>query len=234
MAKKFRERFKTFENVFDRFTIRNLFVLSSKGYFDWETLSPLSIGKEANVFTAERGEERVVVKIYRLETADFRRMFDYIKPDPRYRGISKRRRDTIFAWAQREYRNLLVARRAQVRAPLPITFMKNVLVMSMAGGLVPAQKMKDKLPANPKKFFDGIVLNMRKFYGEGFVHGDLSKFNVLNFNELPVFIDFSQASPLKSSHGGEMLRRDIRNVCEFFRRLGVNCVEREVFSEVVS
>ena len=222
MAKKFRERFKTFENVFDQFTLRNLFVLGSRGHFDGETLSPLSIGKEANVFTAERGDARVVVKIYRLETADFKRMFEYIKPDPRYRTLIRRRRETIFAWAQREYRNLMAARRAQVSAPLPIAFMKNVLVMSMIGDGEPAQKIKDSVPLQPKKFLDGIADGMAKLHAGGFVHGDLSKFNILNRGEAPVFIDFSQASPVRSPHAEEMLRRDARNVCGFFSKLGVN------------
>src|SRR3989338_6492723 len=103
MAKKFRERFKTLNDVFDQFTIRNLFVLGSRGFFDEGTLSPVSIGKEANVFSAMRGSEKVIVKIYRLETGDFNRMFDYIKPDPRYASLGRKRRDVIFAWAQREY-----------------------------------------------------------------------------------------------------------------------------------
>ncbi|MCH7754978.1 hypothetical protein IH970_07625 [candidate division KSB1 bacterium] len=128
MAKKFRERFKTEENVFDQFTIRNLFVLSSKDFFEDGSLSPLSIGKEANVFTADRGKEKVIIKIYRLETSDFKKMYDYIKVDPRYENLAKKHRAIIFAWSQREYRNLMAAREAMVRAPLPITFMKNILV----------------------------------------------------------------------------------------------------------
>ena len=52
MVKKTREKWKTYENVFDQFTLRTLFKLSSQGHFD-ELKSPISIGKEANVFTAE-------------------------------------------------------------------------------------------------------------------------------------------------------------------------------------
>lgn len=228
MAKKFRERFKTYGDVFDQFTIRNLFVLSSKGHFEEESLSPVSIGKEANIFSAEREDEKVIVKIYRLETADFKKMFDYIKPDPRYAGLAKKRRDIIFAWAQREYRNLLAARKALVRAPLPIAFMKNILVMSFIGDEHPAQKIKDAIPQQPKEFLSEIIANIKKFYSSGYVHGDLSKFNILNYNEQPVLIDFSQASPLTAPHAEEMLKRDIHNVCEFFRKLGVKSDEEKL------
>jgi len=232
MAKKFRERFKTQENVFDRFTIRNLFVLSSKDFFEDETLSPISIGKEANVFSAVRGNEKIIIKIYRLETADFKRMFEYIKPDPRYENLAKKTRKIIFAWAQREYRNLLAARKAMVKAPLPITFMKNILVMSIVGDEQPAQKMKDAIPQKPKEFLDKIMDDIKKFYKAGYVHGDLSKFNILNHNEQPVLIDFSQASPLRSPNSEEMLKRDIHNVCEFFRKLEVESDEDKLFKKI--
>ncbi|MAG15466.1 serine/threonine protein kinase [Candidatus Woesearchaeota archaeon] len=234
MAKKFRERFKTQENVFDRFTIRNLFVLSSKDFFEEETLSPVSIGKEANVFSAQKGDERVIIKIYRLETADFKRMYEYIKPDPRYENLAKKRREIIFSWAQREYRNLMAARKALVKAPLPIAFMKNILVMSLVGDEQPAQKMKDNIPKQPKEFLDKIIDNMKKYYKAGFVHGDLSKFNILNHNEKPVLIDFSQASPLRAPHAKEMLKRDVHNVGEFFRKLDVEVNEEKLFEKITA
>ena len=232
MAKKFRERFKTLENVFDEFTVRNLFLLGSKGHFDEETLSPLSTGKEANVFTAERDREIVVVKIYRLETCNFKKMFEYIKQDPRYISLAKRRREIIFAWAQREYRNLLLARKAQTRTPLPLTFMKNILVMSLVGNLSPAHKMKDDLPRHPSLFFKDLVSNVKKFYQAGFVHGDLSKFNVLNWNQKPVLIDFSQAGPLTAPNSEEMLLRDVHNVSEFFKQFDLKIDEKKVLKEI--
>ena len=68
-----REKFKTYKNVFDNFTDRNIFKLSSQGHFD-QMESPLFIGKESNVFTALKDNKRIIVKIYRLETCDFNRM----------------------------------------------------------------------------------------------------------------------------------------------------------------
>jgi RIO kinase 1 len=232
MAKKFRERFKTLNDVFDEFTIRNLFVLSSKDFFEEDTLSPVSIGKEANVFTANNKNEKVIIKIYRLETADFKKMYDYIKVDPRYLSMSKKRREIIFSWAQREYRNLLKAREAMVKAPLPITFMKNILIMSMVGEDIAAPKMKDQIPKNLKQFFNDIMKNVKKFYKSGYVHGDLSKFNILNDNETPVLIDFSQASPLRSPNINEMLTRDVHNICEFFRKLKMDVDEEAEMKKI--
>ena len=82
--------------------------------------SPISVGKESNVFSAKKGNDRVIVKIYRLETCDFNRMYDYIKYDRRYVTLRKQKRKVIFAWAQREYRNLLKAREAGINVPTAI------------------------------------------------------------------------------------------------------------------
>ena len=47
MAKKSKEKFKVYKNVFDEFTLRTLFHLESKGHFLEEALVPISIGKES-------------------------------------------------------------------------------------------------------------------------------------------------------------------------------------------
>lgn len=234
MAKKFRERFKTLNDVFDQFTIRNLFVLSRKDHFVDETLSPLSIGKEANVFTAAtRDGGRVVVKIYRLETADFNSMYDYIGADPRYASLKKRQREVIFAWCQREYRNLMACREAGVRAPVPLAFLKNILVMTQVGEEAPAQKIKDDVPKRPKEFFAETIEQIKKLYCYGFVHSDLSKFNILNLGQHPILIDVSQMIPTNAPNAYEYLKRDVENVADFFRRLGVKIDNEKVFKEIV-
>jgi RIO kinase 1 len=235
VARKFRERFKTLNDVFDQFTIRNLFVLSRKDHFVEDTLSPLSIGKEANVFTAAALDgSRVVVKIYRLETADFNKMYDYIAADPRYISLKKKHREVIFAWCQREYRNLMTCREAGVHAPLPIAFLKNILIMQQVGEEAPAQKIKDDIPKKPQKFFAEVIEEMKKLYRHGYVHSDLSKFNILNLGQHPILIDVSQMIPVNAPNAYEYLKRDVENVADFFRRLGVKIDNDKVFKEIVA
>src|SRR3989338_11230858 len=212
---KKREDFKTMHDVFDNFTNRNLFKLISQGHFRGLE-SPISIGKESNVFSAlTEDDRRVMVKIYRLETCDFNRMYDYIKSDARFTRIKKSKRHIIFTWVQREYRNLLKAREAGVSVPTPMTFLYNILVLEFIGNedsLAPM--LKDKKPKNPKEFFNKIIENMKKLYKAGLVHADLSGFNILNYNEIPVLIDFSQTTSLEDSRAQEYLERDIRNRSE--------------------
>ena len=235
MSKKSKpkEEFKTMHNVFDGFTNRTIYKLITQGHFEGLE-SPISIGKESNVFSALRKDgSRVMVKIYRLETCDFNRMFDYIKDDPRYTKFRKGKRNIIFTWVQREYRNLMKARQANVNVPTPLTFSNNVLVLEYVGdeGVI-APKLKDELPKKPKEFFNKIIGNMKKLYKAGMVHADLSAFNILNFNENPVFIDFSQCTTLESSRAKEFLERDIRNVSNFFKKIGLEVDEKEVKKQI--
>ena len=129
---------------------------------------------------------------------------------------------------------MLIAREANVNAPLPHAILNNVLVLELIGEYAPAAKIKDALPKNPKKFFDEIVKNIKRFYKAGYVHGDLSKFNILNDNEMPALIDFSQATPMPNPNAMDYLKRDIKNVADFFRKLDVEIDDEEVYKEITS
>ena len=234
MAKTAKEKFKTFGGVFDNFTIRNLFELSSRGFFEEGSLSPISIGKESNVFSAKGKNDKVILKIYRLEACDFNRMYKYIRNDPRFLGLKKQRRKIIFAWAQREYRNLFRAREADVKVPKPIAFLNNILIMEFIGNKEASPKLKDAIPADLKKYYNQIKKYTRNFYNSGFVHGDLSEFNILNFNDNPVFIDLSHATSVKSPGASELVERDVKNICRFFMKHGLKLDYKKELKEIIS
>lgn len=216
----YQERFKTEKGVFDEFTNRNLFELESRGILS-RPFSPYEIGKESNVFIAQRKNKPCILKIYRLQNCDFKRMYEYICVDPRYEYLMKRRREIIFAWTQREYKNLLRAQKAGVNAPVPYAYRDNILVESMIGKQEPAPALKDRHPRYPRQFLDAIFQQVRALYRSGLVHGDLSSFNILNFEEKPYLIDFSQATVTKSPNVQELLLRDIKNILSFFNKLGI-------------
>ncbi|TAL57145.1 MAG: serine protein kinase RIO [Nanoarchaeota archaeon] len=220
MAKITREKFKTQDDVFDRFTQDTIRKLIGQNQFEEDSFSPLFIGKESNVFKAQSKHGPVIVKIYRLQTADFNKMYSYIKNDPRYTKLRKQRRNVVFAWCQREYRNLFTAREAGVRVPLPYAFVNNVLVMEFIGNESVALKVKDDYPKNPREFMDECIDNMAKLIKGGLAHGDLSPFNILNWNQKPIFIDFSQSMPVKAMGAEELVTRDVKNVLDFFKKRG--------------
>lgn len=227
MAKRMKEKFKTWGDVFDLFTERTIQKFISKKLIDG-LKSPISIGKEANVFTAPSSRDMYVVKIYRLETCDFNRMWDNIKTDSRYLSLKNQRRKVIFAWAQREYRNLLKAREAGVKVPTPIAFQNHVLLMEHIGNTSPAPQLKDAYPKDTKKFMKKVIENMKKLHQAGLVHGDLSQFNILNHNETPVFIDFSQCTSFENPLAEIYLKRDLKNITIFFKKLGIKITEEEL------
>ena len=244
MAKQPREEWKVYKNVFDNFTLRILFKLSSKGLFD-ELKSPIALGKEGNVFTAtkkeENGEENtrtkelVCVKIYRLESCDFHRMYEYIATDPRLQVLRNQKRKIIFAWAQREYRNLMKMREIGISCPTPYGFLNNVLVLEFIGtGGTPAQQVRKSPPENPQKFYEDVVKNMRIMYKNKLVHGDLSEYNILNLEEKPVLIDFSQATVKENPRYKEFWDRDLKNISKYFSKLGVKTSVEILRDEITS
>lgn len=230
MTNQAREKFKIYKNVFDEFTLSTLFKLSSQGHFD-ELLQPIKIGKEANVFLADKGEDFVVVKIYRLASCNFNKMYYYIKSDPRFMEIKNRRRLVIFKWVQREYRNLLLARQ-KINVPTPIAFLNNVLVMESIGGNSPSPQLKDQRPKNSEKFFKKIVKFIEDLASIGLVHADLSEFNILNNNDVPYFIDLSQATTTTDPNASDYLRRDLENISNSAKKYGIMIDANKTFEKL--
>ena len=214
-----REAWKTYGNVFDSYTNRLLQRLSGQGLFE-ELETSIALGKEANVFSARNGDEQVAIKIYRLENCNFNKMFSYIAQDPRYSDLKGDKRRIIFAWTQREYRNLLKARE-HIRVPTPIAFKDHILVTEFIGDEQAAPQLKDVHLEDPEGFFKEILeMVALLLHGAGLVHGDLSQFNILVHHDEPVFIDFSQGTAKESGDAKKLLRRDLEVLCNYFARLG--------------
>jgi RIO kinase 1 len=231
-----REKFKVYNDVFDEFTIRTLQKLSSQGYFE-ELESSLSQGKEAHIFTASRKDgTKVIVKIYRLQNCNFNKMFSYIRTDPRFMHLKGRKRQIIFTWVQREFRNLLKAREVGVRVPTAYTSANNVIVMEYAGDEVEvAPQVKDAIIENPDEFVKDVIHQTKLLYQKAkIVHGDLSFFNILCQNQKPVIIDMSQSTQVDDPNAHEYFDRDVHNIVQLAKRIGVSLDPQEVKQEIQS
>ena len=226
------ERYKAFSHVFDEGTLRAVHKETSIGTFE-ALKSPIKIGKEANIFSATKGDELRCVKIYRI-AANFKKMYEYMAPDPRYSGLKRNKMSIINTWAIKEYRNLLRARENGVRVPKPIHVFKNVLVMEFIGHNEPSPQLNNKAPENPEEFYEMLISNIRKLYHDAkLVHADLSQFNILNHDEKPVLIDFSHAVDLRYPDSRSMLERDIRIVCTYFNKIGMKLDYMEEVKKVM-
>jgi RIO kinase 1 len=163
-------------------------------------------------------------------------MFKYIEGDHRFKGVRHDTRSLIFAWAQKEFRNLEQAFRAKVNVPKPLAVKNNVLVMEFIGkGGVSAASLKEQVPAYPEKAYRAILANVERLYSRAdLVHGDLSEYNVMMWKGKPVLFDMSQSVPTSHPLAKFLLERDLVNVNKFFSRFGVKVLSAdEAFKQVV-
>lgn len=229
------EKRKVTENVFDEATLKAIYTLSNKGII--EALGgSISTGKEANVFLADGKEHSLAIKIYRITTSSFNSMEDYIIGDPRFRDVRHTKKDIVFAWTKKEYRNLLRASEVGIKVPKPITTERNILVMEFMGkDEKPYPLLKDVQldEKTAKKVFDALIDYIKKLYVDaGLVHGDLSEYNVLIETEQiePILIDMGQSVTLEHPRADQFLRRDIQNIERYFKKYGIKSDENDLYT----
>ncbi|MCK5636821.1 MAG: serine protein kinase RIO, partial [Thermoplasmatales archaeon] len=226
---------KTQDEVFDKSTLHALEKLISDRVIDTMDF-PISTGKEGNVFRGTTQDKKfVAVKVYRINTSTFKNMSNYIVGDPRFKSIHNTRRDIIFAWTKKEFKNLERLNRVGVNAPKPIIYKKNVLVMEYIGDFErSAPLMKDVKLENPEERFDVLIDSISEMYKKAeLVHGDISAYNVLIYKKLPYIIDLGQGVLIEHPNALEFLKRDIHNVVNYFKKFGILADEGKIFKNVI-
>ncbi|SFR33222.1 serine/threonine-protein kinase Rio1 [Halogeometricum limi] len=229
------DQFKVEQSVFDDATFAAIYKLVQDGHID-AFGGPISTGKEANVYEALGDENTdVAVKIYRINASDFRHMRDYLEGDPRFESIGQDKKRVVLAWTQKEYANLVRARRAGVRVPEPIAVERNVLVMELVGLVEDrARRLAEVNVENPETAYDVVREYMRRLHSAGLVHGDLSEYNMIIHDGELVIIDLGQAVTVHHPNAEEFLRRDCRNVAKFFSRQGTETSADELYEFVTA
>ncbi len=226
---------KTYEEVFDKRTIQELYNLIRDGVI--ETLeNPISTGKEAKVFRGEKKDgTSVAVKIVRINTAVFKKFKKYIEGDYRFEDVPKGPKMT-YAWTKKEYANLDLMKEAGIRVPEPIAFSKNILVMEYLDHRgQPAPLLKDvDLDEDDMEYVCEQILDFLDILHNDIemVHGDISEFNVMIAKGYPYLIDVSQSVPLNHPHAEELLERDITNIVRYFGKNGVDISAESVKEKI--
>jgi RIO kinase 1 len=229
--------FKVREEVFDELTLKVLYRLASSGLIQ-ALGGVISTGKEANVFHALGPDKReLAIKVYRIKTSDFKAMQNYILGDHRFAHVKKTKKDVVFAWTKKEFRNLTRALNARVCVPEPVKYRDNVLVMEFMGkdGIAfPLLKQAINNVANIEQFFQTTIEFMKRLYSDArLVHADLSEYNILVDEQCnPVFIDMGQSVLLEHPRAQEFLRRDVSNVIKFFNEHGLTASENALLREI--
>jgi RIO kinase 1 len=193
----------------------------------------ISAGKEANVYLAYDMDGReVAIKIYKIDNNTSRWMRNYIIGDPRFKKIPHNVSKVIFLWASKEFKNLKRAYKVGLSVPEPIYIRNNILIMEYIGfESIPAPLLKDiKTPKDPLNLFSEILNFIKQLYKKAkLVHGDLSEFNILYHNQKPVIIDVSQAVSIQHPKAEVYLARDIKNIFNFFEKVGIKTSNPEDF-----
>jgi len=167
-------------------------------------------GKEALVYEAI-GTGPVILKFHRIGQRSF-------KTVQRSRGFlpDKGHCPWIFAShlsAEQEYIALSTLHRT-IATPVPLLMNRNVVAMShIAGENLNCCPLDD-----PEPFFHELISQITAAYRLGFIHGDLSEYNIMVEGNHPVIIDWPQWVSPDHPNAGEILDHDIRTITQFFQR----------------
>ena len=226
------DQLKVRGEVFDEITLLALYKLVHKKWIS-AIGGSISTGKEANVFLAEKDSTDIAVKIYRVRTANFTAMGEYIIGDRRFAGIKKSKKDLIFAWSRKEFSNLKRAHRAGLSVPEPYVWDRNILVMEFIGSAgIPSPQLRNVTADKPEEVYREIIRFIEDLYKKaGLIHADLSEFNIL-YHEKPYVIDMGQSVTIDHPRAFKFLKRDITNINHFFSSLCDVEDEKMIFSRV--
>jgi len=221
---KVSEDVETLEEVFDGRTLMTVMHMLNTGKLR-ELQGTLKSGKESRIYHGiDSAGKDIAVKIYLTSSAIFRQgRLKYIRGDPRFKDVAHDTRSLVDQWALKEFKNLELAREAELTVPTPIHVEKNVLLMEFIGANgVPAPHLRDVPLQDATSWYRKIVEMVHILHERAkLVHGDLSEYNILVPDGYPVLIDFAQAVTTEHPEAMEFLRRDIDNLNNYFKALHV-------------
>lgn len=240
-AKEFKDEqlLRTFDYVFDQSTLAAIRRLAAKKHFE-QLEYVISTGKEAHVF---RGVDHAgsfrAVKIYKTAASTFQHMAPYMEGEKRFSNGKQDKRDLVFEWVKKEFKNLNALQKAGVVSPVPHAYLENVLVMSFIAGEdgEPAPSLQD---VNPKildgeEVYQQLVEMLNGFwYQAKLIHADFSPYNLLWTGSKVVAIDVGQAVSLTHVKAKTFLDRDLVNTAKFAKKLGIDKTPEEVKLDVKS
>jgi RIO kinase 2 len=173
---------------------------------------PVGVGKEADVYEAlTPTHQRIAVKFHRLGRTSFRQT-------RRKRGYTETHAGWLYqsrlaAW--KEFTALKEVYKCRLPVPEPIMQNRHAIAMGMIEG-VPLAQLRE-IP-NPEATLRRILRSMKKAYVKAKrVHGDLSAYNILlKPNGQILIIDWPQSVSMEHPNAEQLLRRDVRNILEYF------------------
>lgn len=192
-----------------------------------DVLHQLNAGKEASIYLATWKKHPIILKAYRIHQSCHK-----ISKKHGYNpAASAKRTYNILAMmedlAVKEFDLLMACFRAGMHVPTPIGRVGQYLTMRFIGDkTTPAPQLRDVILEDPNRVLDQILDDYLIMYRDvNVVHGDLSEYNILWWNDRPWLIDVPQAEAVDKHCDmmriEELLRRDLRNLLAYFEDYGV-------------
>ena len=191
-------------------------VLALRALVERDTIAefgaPLGVGKESDVYEV-RSYKPLALKYHREGYTNFREVHkerDYTS-DKRHVSWMYTARKA----AEREYETL-EALYPDVAVPQPIDQNRHAIVMEKMDGV---ELSRTKLEgAQIVGVLELLLRELTRAYEEGYVHADMSEYNVFVSEAGITIFDWPQAIPTDHEHAAEFLRRDVTNLVGYFRR----------------
>jgi RIO kinase 1 len=197
-------------------------------------------GKEATVYccrgAAAFGGDLVAAKVYRpLERRNFRNDAIYqtgrdtAMPTRTRRALANKTRhgrDVQYgAWINAEFQTMRMLYAAGADVPEVFSRSNGAILMEYFGDEKGAAPMLNRvsLPREQAdQFLRRIIDNITLWLTNHLVHGDLSPYNLLYWDDRIVAIDFPQAVDARINPKARLLLgRDLENVCGYFVKYGI-------------
>ena len=174
--------------------------------------APLGVGKESDVYEA-RSFEPLALKYHREGYTNFRE----VQKEREYTA-EKEHRSWLYTArkaAEREY-DALETLYTEVSVPKPVDQNRHAVVMEKLDGVELSRAKLD--PGQVRGVLELTLEEMAAAYAAGYVHADMSEYNVFVSSEGVTVFDWPQAVPTDHENSEELLERDVENLLGYFER----------------
>ncbi len=199
-----------------RLTFEGYDALALRTFAERDTIdgvgAPLGVGKESDVYEASSFEP-MALKFHREGYTNFRevnRERDYTAEKDHVSWFYTARKA-----AEREH-EALETLYPDVAVPRPVDHNRHAIVMEKVDGV---ELSRAKLEADQVvPILDLVLREVSASFDDGFVHADMSEYNVFVTGEGVVVFDWPQSVPTDHENARELLARDVENVVRYFER----------------
>ncbi|WP_324756600.1 serine/threonine-protein kinase RIO2 [Haloarcula sp. GH36] len=174
--------------------------------------SPLGVGKESDVYEAQ-SYKPLALKFHREGYTNFREVMKEREYTADREHVSWQY--TARKAAEREY-EALETLYPDVSVPQPLDTNRHAIVMEKIDGVELSRTKLSEEQVVP--VLELVLDEMAAAYDGGFVHADMSEYNVFVTEQGVVVFDWPQAVPTDHENARELLTRDVENIVNYFKR----------------